>query len=101
MDRVSASSGLQKIPTEASEVELPACSSHRCNVHVNIPPCDTLGHRAESWNVSKPDYICELRTFTRGDTFIFRLVTLDGDLFAEALWEPDRRMISVRTFPCK
>ena len=71
-------------------------------MHVRIPPCDTLGHRADAWNVQKPDYTCELRTLTRGDTFILRLLTLPqddgsggGELFAEALWQPDRPMTSV------
>ena len=60
---------------DASHVELPGFRAEGCNVHVRIPPCDTLGHRADSWNVKKPDYTCELRTLTRGDTFILRLLT--------------------------
>jgi Protein of unknown function (DUF1681) len=84
-------------PSDASRVELPCFQADTCHVHVNIPPCDTLGHRADSWNVAKPDYTCELRGFTRGDTFLLRLLTQDaGELFAEATWEPDRPMATVR-----
>jgi hypothetical protein len=81
---------------DASRVELPCFHADACHVHVNIPPTDTLGHRAESWNVTKPNYTCQLKGLTRGDTFILRLLTDEGELFAESLWEPDRPMVAVR-----
>ena len=95
---------------DASHVELPGFQAAGCHVHARIPPCDTLGHRADSWNVQKPDYMCELRTYMRGDTFVIRLLTQaqegggkgdgsvanGGELFAEALWEADRPITSVR-----
>lgn len=61
-----------------------------------IPPCDTLGHKADCWNVSKPDFVCALQALTRGDLFIVRLLTEDQQIFAESFWKPEKPMSSVR-----
>jgi hypothetical protein len=87
-------------PTEVktvSDVELPCFSSTTCYVHARIPPCDTLGHKADQWNVAKPDFICSLMCCTRGDLFIVRLLTEDDQIFAESFWKPEKPMTSVRT----
>ena len=81
---------------DASSVELPQFSAEECHVHVRIPAATTLGHRADSWNVAKPDYTCLLRTLLKGDTLILRLLTEEGELFAEAHWQPEKPMLSVR-----
>lgn len=90
------SSGLRAVPADASLVELPRFSHPQCFVHANIPPCDTLGHKADTWNVAKPDFVCKIAVVTRGDTLIIRLLTQEDELFAEAFWEPDLPMHSVR-----
>jgi hypothetical protein len=92
-------SGLCDVPAEASLVELPLFSHPQCFVHANIPPCDTLGHKADTWNVAKPDFICKVAVFTRGDSLIIRLRTQEDELFAESFWEPDSPMHSVRPLP--
>lgn len=81
---------------DASSVELPQFSAEECHVHVRIPAATTLGHRADSWNVANPDYTCLLRTLLKGDTLILRLLTEEGELFAEAHWQPEKPMLSVR-----
>lgn len=100
MDVVPESAHVASVPSDVAAVELPSFHADRCNVHINIPPCDTLGHRAELWNVMKPDYTCELLTVTRGDTFIFRLLTEEHELFAETHWDPAKPMSSVRSSIC-
>jgi Protein of unknown function (DUF1681) len=88
-------------PRSVSNVELPCFSADTCYVHVKIPAADTLGHRADAWNVAKPNYQCRVTCLTKGDLFIVRLLTEEeGELFAEAIWYPDRPMVSVRFHPC-
>ena len=77
------------------EVELPSFRAPVIYVHARIPPCDTLGHKADSWNVDKPDFTCSMFCCTKGDVFIIRLLTQDDEKFAESFWRPDRPMASV------
>lgn len=86
----------QPAVVEVNEVELPSFRAPVLYVHARIPPCDTLGHKAEVWNVAKPDFTCSLFCCTKGDTFIIRLLTENEETFAESFWKPGRPMASVR-----
>eukprot|EP00892_Ulva_mutabilis_P003808 jgi/Ulvmu1/179/UM001_0183.1 len=77
------------------DVELPSFRAPVIYVHARIPPCDTLGHKADTWNVAKPDFTCSMFCCTKGDEFIIRLLTEDNEKFAESFWRPDRPMSSV------
>ena len=80
---------------KVDEVELPSFRSPVVYVHARIPPCDTLGHKADTWNVAKPDFTCSMFCCTKGDVFIIRLLTTDDEKFAESFWRPNRPMASV------
>jgi Protein of unknown function (DUF1681) len=74
-------------PRSVSEVELPCFNADTCYVHVKVPSADTLGHRADAWNVAKPDYTCRVTCITKGEVYIIRLSTEEkNELFAEAIW---------------
>lgn len=84
------------------QVEIPSYACTPVFIHASIPAGTSLGHRADSWGVDKPDYTCRLTALSKGDTFIVRLWLLgatkdDDELFAECFWHPDRPLVSVRS----
>lgn len=83
-------------PMEVSDVELPSFSCTKCYLHVRIPPGTSIGHHADHWNVTQPDFTCSLKSVTKGDMYIIRLYDLESsELFAESFWHPDKPMASV------
>lgn len=96
-----AITGLPMAEETCERVEIPSFSCETAFIHVKIPAATTLGHRADSWGVDRPDVTCRLAALTKGDTFIVRLwlrdaTTQSEETFAEAFWYPDSLMSSVR-----